>query len=566
MTDREIIATLHQVGDLEGMCPAPAARFKARAFHQAAVALAQVNTPLRSTALTEVPHVGAGVAAVVRELLQTGKCARLTELRATATPQNEKDAALLALDAKTYRGVLSMTRVRGLGPKKALALYQTTGLKSFTELVAAAKNGRLLRNVDGVNAKLVAAVLEAAAQKHERVPLALALPIIREFKRRLAALPGVTAVSEAGSARRRCETIGDLDLLVAVQSKHAAAVVREFQRMVPPERRGVAGTQKARIVWDLGAWGKLQIDLLVVSPKEWGAALNYFTGSKAWNIAVRKRAKRRGCKISEHGYFKGSKRVGGAKEGELFDLLDIPWTPPMQREGDELPKQSYPIVQPDEMAADWHVHTKWSDGHGTPEQMVKAALARGLKLIAITDHSYSVRRRFAAYVKELRRVQKRYADRISVLVGVEVDINRDGTLALSEAQLKQLDMVIASIHRQHAEKVEARLLAAIKHPLVTILGHPTGRQFASGKTAREIPANVNWRALFKAAATWGCALEINAQPSRMDLPADLLRQAAVEGCQFAVGSDAHDPDGVGRLQYAHYLVRKARLRRRQLCH
>lgn len=558
MTDREILAVLHQIGDLERMAGGPAASFKATAFHRAAQELSKLGLPLKSASLTEVPHVGKSAAACVTELLRTGTCARLTELRKSVTPQSEQDRALVRLDSKTYQGVLSMTRVRGLGAKKALKLYEERGVRDFAALLKAAKAGRL------ADAKLTAAVLEAAARKHERVPLALVLPIISEFKQRLGKLPGVLKVSEAGSARRRCETIGDLDLLVAVTPGHAAAVGKAFQRMVRPKFRGVAGEQKSRVTWDLGAWGKLQIDLLMVPPEEWGAALNYFTGSKEWNIGVRSRAKRRGYKINEHGYFKGPRRVGGDKEGALFNLLDIPWTPAMQREGRKLPHEAPPIVQPDEVDADWHVHTKWSDGDASPEAMVEAALRRGLKLIAITDHSYLIKRRFAAYVRKLRQVQQRYADRIEVLVGAEVDIKKDGTLELSAAQLAQLDLVIASIHRQHAENVEARLLAAIKHPQVTIVGHPTGRQFATGKTARDVPGGVNWRKLFVVAARTSTVLEINAQPSRMDLPAELLMQAAAAGCQFALGSDAHTLGGVGRLQYAHYLVRKARLSRQQV--
>jgi len=557
MTDREVVSALHQIGDLEGMTGSTSARFKAAAFHRAANELATVSTPLRAISnLTDVPHVGKAVAECVRELLKTGNCARLAVLRSTVTPTNEKDAALLRLDQKTYQGLMSMTRVRGLGLKKALALYQTTGIASFGELVKVAKSGRLLRNVDGASKKLVAAVLEAAAQKHDRVPLALVLPIIREFKARLLLLPGVQQVSEAGSARRRCETIGDLDLLAAVEPKHAEHVLYMFQHYVRKEFRGVAGEQKSRISWDLGAWGKLQIDLLVVPPAEWGAALNYFTGSRDFNISVRKVAKRRGYKISEHGYYKGTKRVGGAEEAGLFDVLHLPWVPPVQREGSDLSRtKAQPLIG--SLCADWHVHTNWSDGTATPRVMVEAALARGLTMIGLTDHSYRVKRNFAAYVTALRRVQARYRDRISVLVGVEVDIRKDGTLELSDSQLDQLDFVIASIHRQHAEQVEARLLAAIAHPRVTIIGHPTGRQFATGKTARPLPSGVDWRKVFRAAAKTETALEVNAQPSRMDLPAHLLTQAAAAGCKFAVGSDAHDPDGVGRLAFALYAIRKA---------
>ena len=559
MTDQEIVATLHLIADLEGMTGSTSARFKSAAFHRAANELATVSTPLRAiSTLTDVPHVGKGVAECVRELLKTGNCARLTELRATVTPTNEKDAELLRLDQKTYRGLMSMTRVRGLGLKKALALYKATGLASFEGLVKAAKDGRLLRNVDGASEKLVAAVLEAASRKHDRVPLALVLPIIKEFKHRLLALPGVQQVSEAGSARRRCETIGDLDLLAAVDPEHAEHVLYMFQHYVRKEFRGVAGEQKSRISWDLGPWGKLQIDLLVVPPEEWGAALNYFTGSKEFNISVRKVAKRLGYKISEHGYFKGSRRVGGAEESGLFDVLHLPWVPPVQREGSDLSRtKAQPLVKSSDLWVDWHVHTNWSDGTATPRVMVEAALARGLTMVGLTDHSYRVKRHFAAYVTALRRVQAKYRDRISVLVGVEVDIRKDGTLELSDAQLDQLDFVIASIHRQHAERVEARLLAAIAHPLVSIIGHPTGRQFATGKTARPLPSGVDWSKVFRAAAQTETALEVNSQPSRMDLPAQLLTRAAAAGCKFAVGSDAHDPDGVGRNSFALYSIRKA---------
>ena len=565
MTDREIINHLHQIGDLEALRKDGGARFKAAAFHKAAIELAKQTAPLRSiTDLTSVPHVGKSVADCVQELLARGTCARLTTLRATVKPSNGHDAALAQLEPKVYEGVMEMTRVRGLGPKKALALYQV-GIKSFVELVKIAKNGRLLRNVDGVDAKLVAAVLEAAARKHDRVPLALALPIIHGIRERLLQLPGVLTCREAGSARRRRSDIGDCDLLVAVKhSGDRPTVVRAFQRLVPKAQRGVAGEQKARISWNLGPWGLLQIDLLVVPPEEWGAALNYFTGSKDWNIAVRARAKKLGLKVNEHGIYRGARRVGGTREHDLFRLLHIPWTPPVLREGMALPTRPATLVTPDDLVADWHVHTKWSDGSASAETVIQTAIKQGLKLVGIADHSYMVKANFDGYVQQLRRLQHKYRHTIQVRIGIECDIKLDGTLELSQTQLMQLDFVIAAIHRKHAERVEARLLAAIEQPLVTIIAHPTGRNYSANKDARDIPTDVNWAKVFRAAAAREVALEINGQPSRLDLPAELVVQARAAGCCFTLGSDAHRQDDVGALRYALDVVRRGGLRVKDL--
>jgi DNA polymerase (family 10) len=560
MTDREIINHLHQIGDLEALRQEGGARFKAAAFHKAAIELAKQTAPLRGiTDLTSVPHVGRSVAECVQEMLKRGTCTRLTTLRATVKPSGGHDAVLAQLEPKVYEGVMEMTRVRGLGPKKALKLYEEDKIDSFAALVKAAKAGRL------ADAKLTAAVLEAAARKHDRVPLALALPIIHSIRERLLQLPGVLTCREAGSARRRKSDIGDCDLLVAV--KHHAdriAVVQAFQRLVPKAHRGVAGEQKARISWNLGPWGLLQIDLLVVPPEEWGAALNYFTGSKDWNIAVRARAKKLGLKVNEHGIYRGARRVGGTREHDLFRLLHIPWTPPVLRESMTLPTREATLVTLDDLVADWHVHTKWSDGSATVEAVIQTAIKRGLKLVGIADHSYMVKANFDAYVQQLRRLQHKYRHTIQVRIGIECDIKVDGTLELSQAKMMQLDFVIAAIHRKHAEQVEARLLAAIQQPLVTIIAHPTGRNYSANKDARDIPTDVNWAKVFHAAAAQGVALEINGQPSRLDLPAELVAQARSAGCCFTLGSDAHRQNDVGALRYALDVVRRGGLRVKDL--
>lgn len=560
MTDREIINHLHQIGDLEALRKDGGARFKAAAFHKAAIELAKQTAPLRSiTDLTSVPHVGKSVAECVQELLERGACARLTTLRSTVKPGTGPDAVLARLEPKVYEGVMEMTRVRGLGPKKALKLYEESKIDCFATLVKAAKAGRL------ADTKLTAAVLEAAARKHDRVPLALALPIIHGIRERLRQLPGVLTCREAGSARRRRSDIGDCDLLVAVQhGTDRAAVVWAFQHMVPKAQRGVAGEQKARISWNLGPWGLLQVDLLVVPPEEWGAALNYFTGSKEWNITVRARAKKLGLKVNEHGIYRGARRVGGTREHDLFRLLHIPWTPPVLREGMTLPTREATLVTPDDLVADWHVHTKWSDGAAAAEAIIQTAIKRGLQLVGIADHSYMVKANFDAYVQQLRRLQHKYHHAIQVRIGIECDIKLDGTLELSPAQLMQLEFVIAAIHRKHAERVEARLLAAIQQPLVTIIAHPTGRNYSAGKDARDIPTDVNWAKVFRAAAVHDVALEINGQPSRLDLPAELVAQARAAGCCFTLGSDAHRPDDVGALRYALDVVRRGGLRVKDL--
>lgn len=506
-------------------------RFRIRAYENAARSVAGSTkdvSQLDVRALTKLPSVGNAIAEKIREYVDTGAIAKLEELR-----------------AKVGGGVRDLLNVGGLGPKRAAFLHHELGISTVEQLRAAAESGAL-RELPGFGRTLEEKILRATerASGDERVHVGAALALADAVIDELRDVPEIEEIAYAGSLRRVRETIGDVDVLVA--STHAAPIMDRFCAMGLSREVLAHGDTKSSVMTTEG----LQVDLRVVAPEVWGAALVYFTGSKAHNIKIRERAVKRGLKLSEYGLFRveDDELVVSRTEEEVYAALDLPWIPPTLREDrgeveaaakGELPE----VVAISDIKGDLHGHTDLTDGVASLSEMVEAATARGYRYYAITDHAplLSMQRmtpeKALAQRKEIATLQEQMGRRITLLHGSELNIQEDGSVDWDEEFLSQFDVLVASIHSHFdlpREAQTARLIRAIEHPCVNIIGHPSARR--QGKR----PAiDFDLEEVCKAAARTGTALEVNGQPERLDLPDELVRAAREYGVRLAVSTDAH---------------------------
>jgi DNA polymerase (family 10) len=547
MENLEIARIFDEVADLleiQGANP-----FRVRAYRNAARTVQTLAVPVASLlkkdpkALEALPGIGKDLAGKIQTIVETGELPLLKELT-----------------AELPESLVEMMRIPGVGPKRAKLVYDTLGIKTLDELEAAARAGRL-REVKGLGETLEARILQGIAehrQRSRRVPLAEAEAFVRPLAEYLRATPGVIELDVAGSFRRRVETVGDLDVLVAAERPEQVA-----ERFVayPQVKEVLArGPTKCSVVLRSG----LQVDLRLVPEEAYGAALHYFTGSKPHNIAIRTLGVRRKLKINEYGVFRGARRVGGRQEEEVFQAVGLPWIPPELREdrgeidaarAGRLPK----LVELSDIRGDLQMHTKYTDGQQTIEEMAEACRARGYQYLAITDHTKAVRvaggldaAEFRRQFREIDRLRSRF-DGLLILKGAEVDILEDGRLDLDEATLAELDVVVVSVHSKFNLPTEAmtrRIVRALQHKRVHILGHPTGRLLG-----RRAPYGVDMETIVKAARDYGVALEINAQPDRLDLNDLNIQMAREAGVKLVISTDAHR---VEELDYMRYGVDQAR--------
>ncbi|WP_437746171.1 DNA polymerase/3'-5' exonuclease PolX [Sorangium sp. So ce1504] len=524
--------------------------FRVRAYRTAARTLAALGEPVAGIveragagALTALPGIGKDLAGKIVELLETGELPLLKQLA-----------------AKTPESLVEMMRIPSLGPKRARLLYERLGIKTADELEQAARSGRLLE-VRGFGEKLAATILDGCVKRRAtagRVRLADAEAQVEPLLRHLRAAREALAVEVAGSLRRRKETVGDVDILVSARQGEPVAA----RLMAYPQIKQVLahGATKCSVVLRSG----LQIDLRVVPPESYGAALHYFTGSKAHNIAVRTLGVGRGLKINEYGVFRRDRRIAGQAEVDVFRAVGLPWIPPELREDageiEAARERRLPeLVEVGAIRGDLHVHTTYTDGRDELEAMVRACKARGYDYVAITDHTQAVRVARGLDARGLRE-QARAVDRlrrtiggIAILHGAEVDILEDGSLDLDDAALAALDYVVASVHSKLTMPESAmtrRIIRALESPFVTALGHPTGRLL--GK--RE-PYALDVARIARAARELGVLLEINAQPERLDLCDVHIRLAREAGAKLVVATDAH---AVGELDFMRHGIDQAR--------
>jgi len=548
MDNRDIARAFEQIAhlmEIDGADP-----FRVRSYENVARTIRELGESAAALAeagrLQDIPHVGKSTAAKIQELLETGRIAALEELK-----------------AKFPAGLLDMLEIPGMGPKKVALVYNKLGLADVEGLAAAAEKGEL-RDLEGMGAKTEENILRGIKvyrQGRERALLGDVLPVAEQIVEKLKQVKGVKAASTAGSLRRGRETIGDIDVLAT--ARDSAQVCDAFQQFEELREVILAGDTKVSAYLQNGR----QIDLRVVEPDSWGAALMYFTGSKEHNIVLRQRAIDQGLKLNEYGLFregKEEKRIAGKTEEEVYQKLGLPCIEPELREDSgeveaaeqaKLPK----LIALKDIKGDLHMHTTASDGAHTLEEMLEACRTQGYKYLAITDHSQSLGvagglspRALEKQIEAIRKLNDELDD-IEVLAGCEVDIKPDGSLDYPQELLRELDLVLAAIHAgfsSDVERITRRIVTAFETGRVHLFSHPTGRLIG-----RREPYGIDIERVIQAAKDTDTALEINAYPERLDLNDVHCRMAKQAGVKIAINTDAHS---ASMLEYMRYGVLTAR--------
>jgi len=531
--------------------------FRIRAYRRASQNLLSFSGDLermmQAGELQEISGIGPDLAEKITEYLSTGRIAALEKMRRTIP-----------------KGLLELLEIPGVGPKTAQLLAQRLRISTVQQLEAAIR-AHTLSKLPGFQKKKEENILkgiEILRKGRERMHLGLALPLAAQLIEFLRKLPGVTRVSTAGSLRRMRETIGDCDVLAA--SARPAAVIEAFTKSHFCSRVLGAGTTKASIVTPQG----IQVDLRVVKPESFGAALQYFTGSKEHNVRLRELAIRKGLKLNEYGVFRTrtNARIGGREEEEMYKALGLPWIPPELREDSgeleaakagRLPR----LVELRDVRGDFHIHTTWSDGSDELEEMAKAGAARGYEYLAICDHSQSLKFAHGMSIPRLRQQMRKIqvinrSSKCRLLMGSEVDILAEGRMDYPDRVLAELDFVVGSIHSgftQPKAMLTRRLITAMRNPYVTLIAHPTGRLMG-----QRDPYPIDLAAVFKAAKETGTAMEINAFPKRLDLCDTAARQAQESGVMLAVSTDSHSLDQLDQISIGLGVARRAWIEPSQL--
>ena len=555
LDNQEIARVLWETADL--MEIAGEDSFRIRSYRNGATAVEGYPERIADILLdpnrnvTEIPGIGKGLAHVLAEIVERSSCERRDLLLQKFPPT-----------------ALEFLKIQGLGPKSIALIFEHYRISTIDELERLCQEQKL-RVLPRMGAKLEEKVLRSIAQYRQRSGrylLSYAEGVAAELIEALGQVPGVEAVTPAGSLRRGRETVGDLDLLVTGPAAHAA-----LERFVTyPRVEEVLGRGENKASAKVGREG-LQVDVRALAPANFGAALQYFTGSKDHNVAIRTRAVKMELKLSEYGLFRveGDIRVAGETEAGVYQALGLPWIPPELRENcgeieaaaeGRLPE----LVELAQIRGDLHMHTTETDGRATLDEMAEAARARGYQYIAITDHSKALamangldEKRVVAFARHVREINRDGVPfgplGLRIFSGIECDILKDGALDLANDALAELDLVIASVHshmNMEAAEMTDRLLRALECPHVRILGHPTGRLLLHRN-----PFPFDFDRVAAEAVRRGVWLEINASPERLDLHGALIRNAQAKGARFAISTDAHHPK---QLDYMRYGVLTAR--------
>jgi DNA polymerase (family 10) len=556
MNNKQIADVFDQISDLlefQGANP-----FRVRAYRNGARVIRDLNEPLSAMIedgdrpLTDIDGIGKDLSVKITALVTTGELSQLNELL-----------------EQVPESVLALLRIPGLGPRKAAILYKDLGVASLDALRAACEAGQV-RELKGFGQKtelLILQGMEIASAANQRILWAEADAIVAEIGEHFEACPSIQQLEFAGSYRRGRETVGDLDVL-AVSDNHTE-VMDCFGEL--PQCETVIGRGDTKM--SIRTTSGLQIDLRVVPAESFGAALQYFTGSKDHNVVLRGMAHQRGLKINEYGVYRidGDQQTyfAGRTEADVYATLDLPFFPPEIREArrefewaeaGELPK----LIELSDIRGDLHMHTTETDGKATLAEMVEAAQLRGLKYIAITDHSKRVTmargldpHRLRAQWKQVDKLNERLDGKFTVLKGIECDILEKGGMDLPDDVLAEADWVLASIHygqNQPRNQITDRVLGALRNPHVTAIAHPTGRLIN-----RRESYEIDMDAVFQAAAEHGKLLEINASPKRLDLDDVNASAARSHGIPIVINTDAHRTSGLDDMRYGVVQARRAGL-------
>jgi DNA polymerase (family X) len=537
--------------------------FRIRSYRRAAEAVEQQTTQLATLVTSDpkqllaIPGIGKGMAANICQLVETGTIPLRTELLTKYKP-----------------GMLELLRLPGMGPKTVALVWSALGVSDIDTLEVAAREGKLA-DLPRMGEKFTTKLLKGI-EDYRRNSGRFRIDRAQEEADRISALirtfPGIEEITPAGSLRRGRETVGDLDLLVtgpACEPDVVSAAVEHVASLPLIDKLLARGQNKVSFTLR----SNLQVDVRLLPRASYGAALQYFTGSKHHNVSLRQRAIKRGLTLSEYALLRleDNAIVAAASEEDIYRALELDYIPPEMRENcgeiEAAAAHSLPqLISLADIRGDLHMHTEATDGRGTIRQMAEDAMERGLAYIAITDHSKNLAMtnglddaRALEHVRRIREVdaelQVEYKDRIRVLPGIEVDILADGSLDLEDSTLAQMDIVIASVHshfNQPVDEMTARVLRALENPHVRILGHPTGRKLLS----REAYA-INIEQILQRAAALGIAVEHNASPARADLSDLHLRRARELGCKIVVNTDAHSTDELGQMRFGITQLRRA---------
>lgn len=555
ITNDEIAAQLQQMSDLLDIKGTDF--FRVRAYRQAVEAIAEKTHSLadmvkRGEDLEALPGIGKAIAEKIVALVNTGKIQQLEDLKKEYPPE-----------------LIKLTRIENLGPKRVGKLFRELKVVTIDDLKTVVANGKL-DELEGFGPKLVGEIakdLERAHFDETRIQWAAAEKLAKPLLDFLKSVKGVEQAEIAGSYRRKKETVGDFDLLA--QGKDGGAIIAEFIKYPGIKKITAEGPTRATVILENG----MQVDLRVLPADSYGAALQYFTGSKAHGIGTRKLALEKGFKLNEYGLFKGEEKVAGASEKEIYTILGIEWVQPELREdrGELVAaanKKLPTVLQLKDIKGDFQFHTTSSDGTASLAEMAAAAAAEGLEYIVVTDHSMFVgitnglnEAEVLEQMKEVDNLNKKLTN-ITVLKGIEVDILADGTLALPDKILEKLDVVSAAIHTNFKLDREAqtkRLLSAIQNPHVDMIAHPTGRMLGK-RNGYEI----DLERVVAAAARNKVALEINAHPSRLDLDDKAAKYAKEHGVKLVLSTDSHTTEGFAVMRYGVYQAQRGWLEKKDV--
>ena len=526
-------------------------RFRINSYRKVARVLNDLTEDIEELArqdrLKDIPGVGEGHAEKIGEYLSTGRMHRYDEVMKGIS---EETAALM--------------QIPGLGPKTVAMLNKQLGIAGISDLEKAIHENRLT-GLKGLAAKKIENItkgIELYKTSLQRIELGVAYPVVNQIVERLRKASGVKAVQPAGSLRRMKETIGDIDILAAgTAGVTGAQVVKSFVEMPGVTQVLAAGDTKGSVRLEEG----LQVDLRVVEADSFGSALQYFTGSKDHNIHLREIAKKKGMKVSEYGIFEGDKKLGGAKEEDIYSILGMKWIPPELREDrgeiEAAQENRLPhLIEIEDIKGDLHVHSKWSDGHSTFEEIAGRAQAMGYKYCVVSDHTKSTRiangldeKRLLKEIEEIDMLNEKLKG-FRLLKATECDILSDGSMDMPGEILERLDIVLAAVHagfRQSKERITERVLAAIRNPYVNVIVHPTGRLISSREGY-----DLDMDKAMEACAETGTAMEINSYFDRLDLNDVNARKAKQMGVKVAISTDTHYLDQLWMMRLGVGVARR----------